>query len=111
MIVPPAGEQLPGAFEVSVADPLRAQQLAVLAVEEGSSREAFVRPHIHSNDVWVYVLTGEVGVLVGEEIAIAGGGVGAQTSGCLARDVERRDRSGRIIEAPGCPAPDGRRLQ
>ena len=43
-------------------------------VEERLVPEAFVRPHIHSNDVWVYVLTGEVGVLVGEEIAIAGAG-------------------------------------
>jgi hypothetical protein len=34
-----------------------------------------LRPSAHPrNDVWVYVLTGEVGVLVGEEIAIAGPG-------------------------------------
>ena len=33
--------------------------------------KAFVTPHVHQNDVWVYVLSGEIGVLVGDEVTTA----------------------------------------
>lgn len=36
-----------------------------------------ITPHVHENDVWVYVLSGEIGILVGEEIAHAGPGAWA----------------------------------
>jgi quercetin dioxygenase-like cupin family protein len=38
------------------------------ALEETLPIRSFITPHVHSNDVWVYVLSGVVGVLVGEEI-------------------------------------------
>ena len=38
-------------------------------IEETLAPGAFITPHTHRNDVWVHVLTGEIGVLVGEETA------------------------------------------
>jgi uncharacterized cupin superfamily protein len=47
----------------------------VLAVvEETLVPKAFVAPHVHDNDVWVYVLSGEIGVLVGDDLASARAG-------------------------------------
>jgi uncharacterized cupin superfamily protein len=43
-------------------------------IEETIPPRRLVPPHTHQNDVWVQVLTGEIGVLVGEEIAVAGAG-------------------------------------
>jgi quercetin dioxygenase-like cupin family protein len=44
------------------------------SIEETLQPGAFVTPHTHANDVWVYVLSGTVGVLVGDEIGEAGAG-------------------------------------
>ncbi len=44
------------------------------SIEETLQPGAFVTPHTHANDVWVYVLSGTVGVLVGNEIGEAGAG-------------------------------------
>jgi quercetin dioxygenase-like cupin family protein len=65
---------LRGRFEVSVQ--VRSEDTGgVLAViEETLVPKAFITPHVHHNDVWVYVLSGEIGVLVGEEVASAGAG-------------------------------------
>jgi len=74
VIVPEPGARLPGRFEVSVR--VRSEHTGgVLAViDETLVPKAFVTPHLHHNDVWVYVLSGEIGVLVGEEVASAGPG-------------------------------------
>jgi quercetin dioxygenase-like cupin family protein len=75
MIVrPQASPTLPGSFEVKVA--VRGEHTGgVLAsIEETLQPRAFVTPHTHANDVWVYVLSGTIGVLVGDEIGEAGAG-------------------------------------
>lgn len=46
-----------------------------LGVLEATLRPgSLISPHTHANDVWVYVLTGHVSVLVGDEIAHGGPG-------------------------------------
>jgi quercetin dioxygenase-like cupin family protein len=83
-IVPEAGSPLPGEFAVTVR--VRAEHTGgVLSIiEETLPPRAFIPPHVHRNDVWVYVLAGEVGVLVGEAVATAGAGQWALKP----RDVE-----------------------
>lgn len=43
-------------------------------IEETVPPRRLISPHTHQNDVWVYVLSGEVGILVGDEIDVAGPG-------------------------------------
>ncbi len=69
------------------------------SIEETLQPGAFVTPHTHANDVWVYVLSGTVGVLVGDEIGEAGAGEwalkprnvphSASATACDAREQER----------------------
>jgi quercetin dioxygenase-like cupin family protein len=77
LVRPGEGHQLGGSFDVLVR--VRSEQTAgVMAViEETLTAGAFITPHTHRNDVWVHVLTGEVGVLVGEETAKAEAGAWA----------------------------------
>jgi uncharacterized cupin superfamily protein len=42
-----------------------------------SPRGRVIAPHTHQNDVWVHVLTGEIGVLVGEQTVSAASGAWA----------------------------------
>jgi quercetin dioxygenase-like cupin family protein len=74
IVRPRACPTLPGSFEVKVT--VRGEHTGgVLAsIEETLQPGAFVTPHTHANDVWVYVLSGTVGVLVGDEIGEAGAG-------------------------------------
>jgi quercetin dioxygenase-like cupin family protein len=74
IVRPQACPTLPGPFEVKVT--VRGEHTGgVLAsIEETLQPRAFVTPHTHANDVWVYVLSGRVGVLVGDEIGEAGAG-------------------------------------
>ena len=74
IIRPQASPTLPGSFEVKVT--VRGEHTGgVLAsIEETLQPGAFVTPHTHANDVWVYVLSGSIGVLVGDEIGEAGAG-------------------------------------
>ncbi|MEX0698949.1 MAG: hypothetical protein WD354_04375 [Acidimicrobiia bacterium] len=90
VIGPHEGVQLPGDFEVVVK--VRSEDTAgVMAVlEETVPSRRLVSPHTHENDVWVYVLTGEVGILVGDQVQEAGRVLGAQTPQRRARYVERR---------------------
>ncbi len=74
VIVPPAGEPLPGSFEVKVRVRSSHTNGVLAVVEETLAPKAFVSPHVHRNDVWVYVLEGEIGVLVGDDIATARAG-------------------------------------
>jgi quercetin dioxygenase-like cupin family protein len=71
VVVPMRGSQLPGSFEVVVR--VRAEHTSgVMAVlEETLVPKAFVTPHVHQNDVSIYVLSGSIGVLVGEEVTTA----------------------------------------
>jgi quercetin dioxygenase-like cupin family protein len=48
---------------------------ALAVVETTLAPKSLIEQHVHANDVWIYVLAGEVGVLVGDEIA--GGGQGS----------------------------------
>jgi len=68
------GRQLPGTFKALIK--VRAEDTnGVMAVlEETIPPNALIPPHIHENDVWVYVLSGQIGVLVGDEIEIASAG-------------------------------------
>jgi mannose-6-phosphate isomerase-like protein (cupin superfamily) len=43
-------------------------------IEETVPAKRLVSPHTHQNDAWVYVLTGEIGVLVGDEVPVATAG-------------------------------------
>lgn len=47
---------------------------ATAVLEETIAPGALITPHVHSNDVWVHVLTSEIGVLVGDETAAAASG-------------------------------------
>jgi quercetin dioxygenase-like cupin family protein len=76
-IVPEAGPTLPGRFEVSVRARSEHTNGVLAVIEETLAARAFIRPHTHRNDVWVYVLSGEIGVLVGDEVATAGTGAWA----------------------------------
>jgi quercetin dioxygenase-like cupin family protein len=77
LVEPGAGHHLGGSFEVVVR--VRSEQTAgVMAVlEETIPPGELINPHVHQNDVWVHVLTGEIGVLVGDETATAGAGAWA----------------------------------
>jgi quercetin dioxygenase-like cupin family protein len=74
VIVPPSGEPLPGSFEVKIRVRSSHTNGVLAVIEETLVPKAFVTPHVHRNDVWVYVLTGEIGVLVGDDIATARSG-------------------------------------
>jgi quercetin dioxygenase-like cupin family protein len=71
VIVPTAGPRLPGAFEVTVRVRSVHTNGVMAVLEETLVPKAFVPPHVHQNDVWVYVLSGEIGVLVGDDISTA----------------------------------------
>jgi len=77
LIGPGTGHQLGGRFDVVVR--VRAEQTGgvMSVIEETIPPGALITPHTHQNDVWVRVLTGEIGVLVGEETASAGPGAWA----------------------------------
>lgn len=63
-----------GSFQLKVVVRSEHTDGVLAAIEQTLSPKAFITPHTHLNDVWVYVLTGEVGVLVGETIDVAGVG-------------------------------------
>jgi quercetin dioxygenase-like cupin family protein len=74
IIIPPAGDSLPGSFEVKVRVRSTHTNGVLAVIEETLVPKAFVTPHVHRNDVWVYVLNGAIGVLVGDDIATARAG-------------------------------------
>jgi len=65
---------LRGAFAVKVI--LRGEDTGgvMAAIEETIPPGVLIAPHTHDNDVWVYVLSGEVGVLVADDIEVATAG-------------------------------------
>lgn len=77
LIGPDEGHQLGGRFDVVVR--VRAEDTggALAVIEETIPPGELITPHIHQNDVWVHVLAGEIGVLVGEQTASAAPGAWA----------------------------------
>jgi quercetin dioxygenase-like cupin family protein len=71
VIVPEASAPLPGDFAVTVRVRSEHTNGVMAAIEQTLAAKAFVPPHVHLNDVWVYVLSGEIGVLVGEDVRTA----------------------------------------
>lgn len=70
-VIIPKTEKLPGSFKVTIKVRSENTNHIMSVVEETLPPKVLVPPHIHENDVWVYVLTGEIGVLIGESIQIA----------------------------------------
>lgn len=70
-IVIPKTEKLPGSFKVTIKVRSENTNGVMSVVEETLPSKALVPPHIHENDVWVYIQTGEIGALVGETIVTA----------------------------------------
>ena len=71
LIVPEDGPSLPGDFDVVVKVRSEHTDGIMSVIEESIPPGRLISPHTHHNDVWVYVLSGEVGVLIGDEIAHA----------------------------------------
>ena len=67
-------EALPGPFEVKVTVRGSDTNGVMASIEETIQPKALVSLHTHANDVWVYVLDGEIGVLVGDEVNTARAG-------------------------------------
>jgi quercetin dioxygenase-like cupin family protein len=74
VIVPEDPPVLPGDFEVVVKVRSEHTNGVMAVIEETIQPGRLVAPHTHDNDVWVYVLSGEIGVLVGDTVANAGQG-------------------------------------
>ena len=74
VIRPDEGDVLGGDFSqiIKVRSAMTNGVMAVL--EETIPPQRLIPPHTHRSDVWCYVLSGEIGVLVGEEIVHAGPG-------------------------------------
>jgi quercetin dioxygenase-like cupin family protein len=68
------GEPLPGAAEIVIKVRSEDTGGVMAVIEQTVLPHTLIPPHIHSNDVWVYVLSGEVGVLVGEKMDTASAG-------------------------------------
>jgi quercetin dioxygenase-like cupin family protein len=73
-VVPTPDEALSGPFGISVQVRAEHTNGVLSVIEETLPPRAFIPPHVHQNDVWVYVLHGEIGVLVGDAIATADSG-------------------------------------
>lgn len=70
-------EHVPGDFQVLIKVRSEDTGDAMAVLEETVPARQLVPPHTHQNDVWVYVLSGQVGVLVGGQIELAGPGAWA----------------------------------
>lgn len=73
-VIIPKTEKLPDSFKVTIKVRAENTNGVMSVVEETLPPKAFVHPHIHSNDVWVYVQSGQVGALVGEVVVTAKSG-------------------------------------
>jgi quercetin dioxygenase-like cupin family protein len=74
VIRPDHGTPLPGEFEVLVKVRSEHTNGVIAIIEETVPPRRLISPHTHRNDVWVYVLSGEVGILVGDQTDVAGPG-------------------------------------
>ncbi|HUD06926.1 MAG TPA: cupin domain-containing protein [Candidatus Saccharimonadales bacterium] len=73
-VIIPKSEKLPGSFKVTIKVRSENTNGVMSVVEETLPPKALVPPHVHKNDVWVYVQTGEIGVLIGETTKTASKG-------------------------------------
>jgi quercetin dioxygenase-like cupin family protein len=71
VIVPEGGPSLPGDFGIVVKVRSEHTDGIMSVIEETIPPGRLISPHTHINDVWVYVLSGEVGVLIGDDVAHA----------------------------------------
>jgi quercetin dioxygenase-like cupin family protein len=71
VIVPNDGPMLSGPFGVVVKVRAEHTNAIMSVIEETIPPGSRITPHTHQNDVWVYVLAGEIGVLVGDTVAQA----------------------------------------
>ncbi len=67
-------EPLRGQYRVKIAVRGEDTNGVMASLEETLQPGAFITPHVHANDVWVYVLEGAVGVLVGDDVVTATAG-------------------------------------
>jgi quercetin dioxygenase-like cupin family protein len=99
VIGPDQGTPLGGAFEVVVKVRGEDTNGVMAAIEETVPAHRLVRPHTHENDVWVYVLVGEVGILVGDRIEFTtAGGWALKPRNVVHAMWNRGDSPARIIE-------------
>jgi quercetin dioxygenase-like cupin family protein len=77
LIGPGQGHQLGGKFDVVVRVRSEHTSGVMAVIEETIPPGALIAPHTHQNDVWVHVLAGEIGVLVGDHTASAAPGAWA----------------------------------
>jgi quercetin dioxygenase-like cupin family protein len=99
LIGPGEGRQLGGKFDVVVR--VRAEHTGgvIAVIEETIPPGALISPHTHQNDVWVHVLDGEIGVLVGEQTASATPGAWAlKPRGVLHAMWNTQPAPARVIE-------------
>ena len=93
------GTDLQGRFEVVIKVRSEDTAGALAVLEETVPPRGFVTPHTHENDVSVRVLTGEVGVLVEDEVAIAAAGSWiVKPRGLVHAMWNRTDTPARIVE-------------
>jgi len=99
VIQPSDGTQLNTEFQAVVQVRGAHTNGALAALEQVVPPRRLIPPHVHQNDVWVYVLSGEIGILVGEEIAHAGPGCWALKPRQVMHAMwNRGDVGARIIE-------------
>lgn len=99
VVVPRPGAQLPGPFEIQVQVRSEHTNGVLAVIGETLAPRILVPTHVHHNDVWVRVESGEIGVLVGDEVQSARAGEWALKP----RDIEHAmwnpaDEPARIIE-------------
>lgn len=70
-VIIPKTEKLPGSFKVTIKVRTEHTNGVMSVVEETLPPKALVPVHVHKNDVWVYVMRGKIGVLIGEVIETA----------------------------------------
>jgi quercetin dioxygenase-like cupin family protein len=77
LVGPGEGRHLGGPFDITVRVSSEQTGGVMAVLEETIAPGVLITPHTHQNDVWIYVLSGEIGVLVGEETTTAAVGAWA----------------------------------
>lgn len=98
VISPDEGTNLRGEFQVTIK--IRSEQTggAFAVLEETLPPKRLIKPHVHGNDVWVYPLDGEVGVLVSDDvISLSPGAWVLKPAGLVHAMWNPTDRPVRII--------------
>lgn len=99
IVGPDEGKHLPGEFKVTIK--IRSEQTggAFALLEETMPPRRLIRPHTHGDDVWVYPVDGEVGVLVADDvISVVAGAWVRKPRGLVHAMWNPTDRPVRIME-------------